>query len=458
MKAVIACLCLALIGFPQEAGAAGEAPRTSPSGPFTMSQAVAYGLEHNRTLKSARQDVLAVDQQVRQARAGYFPRVDSRYAFRHLRDQPFARADIVGTPTQPGGGSVTFPTGYNNTNRWEVELSQPLFAGFGITAQHRSSKKDLKIAGFKEEQTKLDVIRGIQRAFLQVLLAEKLHGVARDNVASLEVQRRNAQASFDQGLTAQNDVLKADVALAQARQQERAAAKDLSILRSQLNQLLDIDLKHPLALSEEEIHLRLPPSLEALIGMAGQQRPEILSISESILQTEDGIQGARSRYYPHLSAFAQYYREGNDLFANNNEFTNANNTAVGLRMDWNLFEGGKTDAAIKELRYRQSSLDELRRDLKQQISLQVEDAYEQLQVARANIETAQAALKQAEENQRMTTLQYREQLVIFLEVLNAQVFVAQTKADYFQALYGYQLAWADLERAVGGPVPGDLKP
>ena len=41
-----------------------------------------------------------------------------------------------------------------------------------------------------------------------------------------------------------------------------------------------------------------------------------------------------------------------------------------------------------------------------------------------------------------------------MEVLNAQVFVAQSRADYYQALYGYQLAWADMERAVGGKVGG----
>ncbi len=105
------------------------------------------------------------------------------------------------------------------------------------------------------------------------------------------------------------------------------------------------------------------------------------------------------------------------------------------------------------------ALEERQRDLVQQVHLQVEDAYEQLQVAKANIETARAALKQAEENERMTTLQYKEQLVIFLEVLNAQVFLAQTQADYYQALYGYRIAWADLERAVGGPLSGgDLKP
>jgi outer membrane protein TolC len=71
-------------------------------------------------------------------------------------------------------------------------------------------------------------------------------------------------------------------------------------------------------------------------------------------------------------------------------------------------------------------------------------------VARANIETAKTALAQAEENERMVTLQYKEQLVIFLEVLNAQVFLLQSRVDYYEALYGYQLAMSDLERSVGG--------
>ena len=81
---------------------------------------------------------------------------------------------------------------------------------------------------------------------------------------------------------------------------------------------------------------------------------------------------------------------------------------------------------------------------------------EQLDVARENLITAEAARKQAEENERMTTIQYREQLVIFLEVLNAQVLLSQSRVDYYDALYGFKLAWADLERAVGGPFPEDL--
>jgi len=429
------------------------APKPLPPQPLTAARAVEYGLENNRRLKAAGQDVAAAAERVRQTRADFLPRLDGRYRFQHLKDEPFAALGREGSATQPGG-SATFQTGYLNQSRWEVELSQPLFTGFGITAQHNISRMDRRIAERRHDGTRLDVQRDIERAFFQVLLGEKLVRVAGDNVKSLQVQKKNAEASFEQGLTARNDVLKADVALAQSLQQERAAVKDVTILRSRLNQLLDLPASTHLELAEEEIVIHRTPDLDHHYALAERQRPEIQELEEAILQTREGIVAARSRYYPQVSAFAQYYRDGNDFFANNNEFTNEHNAAVGVRVNWNLFEGGKADATVRELMYREAALEERRRDLVQQIRLQVEDAFEQLHVAKADIETARTALRQAEENERMTTLQYKEQLVIFLEVLNAQVFLAQTRADFYRALYGYRIAWADLERAVGGSLTG----
>mgnify|MGYP000860163435 CR=1 FL=1 len=249
-------------------------------------------------------------------------------------------------------------------------------------------------------------------------------------------------------------MLKADVALAQAQQQARATEKQLVVVRSRLNGLLDLDLNTPLSLAEGDMHPLPFPELEELFAFAEKQRPEYRSLEKAIAQADAGAKLAKSRYYPRLSAFAQYYREGKDFVADTNDYANSENASVGLRVDWNWFEGGKSSAAIMEWAYRRKSLEEKRQDFLHQIRIQVEDAYEQLRVAAANIETARAALSQAQENERMTSLQYREQLVIFLEVLNAQVFVAQSRADYYQALYGYQLAWADMERAVGGKVGG----
>jgi len=440
---VISCLLMVLTLLTWQGPARAEdAPSGPPLQPLTLSDATAFALVHNRGYLAAKQEVDSVGQQVRQAKADFFPKVDLSYLFRNWKDSPYA----VFNDTQ-------FQVAPQSVNRWELQLNQPIFTGFALSSQLNISKMNLKIAEYRLDETRLNTVRDVERAFWNVLLGQKLLQVTRDNVSSLEIQRRNAQANFDQGLVAQNDVLKAEVALAQARQRERTATKQLTILRSRLNQILDIDLQSALTLSEGEIRMQEAPPLERLNSLADERRPEYLSIQTSIRQAGEGITAARSRYYPRLSGFAQYFREGDDFVANNNPFSNDHNAAVGLRVDWNWFEGGKTDAMEKEYKYRQKSLEQKRMELKQQIHLQVEDSYEQLGVARENLHTAQAALKQAEENERMTTIQYREQLVIFLEVLNAQVLLSQSRVDYYDALYGFKLAWADLERAVGGPFP-----
>ncbi len=411
------------------------------SRPLTREAAVEYALSHNRLVKSAKQDVNASGEKVKESRADFFPKIDSAYSFTQLQNQPYAMFDTL----------KAF-TGYNSTNRWDFEMRQPLFTGFNLTAQLNISKMDLKISEYRYQEVRLNVIQEVQRAFWRVILGEKLLKVASDNVKSLEVQRRNAEANYKQGVAAQNDVLKADVALSHAKLQERTAAKQVVIFHANLNQLLDLGSETRLTLSEGVVQPGGLPDLDALYVLAEQQRPEILAIKTAIRQADEGVRAAKSRYYPHVSAFAEYYREGEGFFVDKNAYYNMDNAAVGLRVDLNLFEGGKTNAAIKEWQYRKVSLEERYRNLKQQVQVQVEDAFEQLKVARANIETAHSALKQAEENERMTTIQYKEQMVIFLEVLNAQVFVSQTQVDYYDALYGYQIAKADLERATGGPV------
>jgi outer membrane protein TolC len=443
ITAVIPCLLMMLIL--QGLAWGGDAPVGLPLQPLALKDAIAYGLAHNRSYLAAKQEVDAVNQQVRQTRADFYPKVDANYVFRNWQNTPFAVFE-----------GQQFDVSPKSVNRYEFQLTQPIFTGFALSSQLNISKMNLKISEYRLEESKLDTVRDVERAFWNVLLGQKLLQVARDNVSSLEIQRRNAQANFDQGLVAQNDVLKAEVALAQARQREKTAEKQLTILRSRLNQILDVDLQTRITLFEEEIRMPEALPLERLYSLADERRPEYLSIQTSIRQAEEAITAARSRYYPRLSGFAQYYREGDDILANNNPFGNSENAAVGLRIDWNWFEGGKTDAAEKEYKYRQKALEERRSELRQQIHLQVEDAYEQLGVARENLTTAEAAQKQAEENERMTTIQYREQLVIFLEVLNAQVLLSQSRVNYYDALYGFKLAWADLERAVGGVMQDDM--
>ena len=422
----------------------GEAAHIDLPQPLSKEAAVEYALAHNRAYRAAFEDVSVAGEKVNQARADFFPKLDGSYALTRFSEQP-----IVSLPELK---FYRLPFAIQTINRWQVDMVQPLFTGFGLESQYKASKLGLKISRYQLEEARLNLTRDVLIAHLQTLLAEKLVEVARDNVASLEVQKRNAEANYQQGVAARNDVLKADVALAEAVQQERNAVKQLIVLRSNLNQLLDIDLQEKVQLAGIEEKTYQIPDLHELYSAAEERRPEYLAIKASIQQAEYSRTAARSRYYPRISAFAEYYREGENFAADKNPFSNSENASVGVRVDWNFFEGGKTRASELEWEYRLRGIENRRDDLLQKIRLQVEDAFEQLKVAKANIDTTRVAVQQAEENDRITTLQYKEQVAIFLEVLNAQVFLAQTRADFYQALYGYEIAKAELERAIGGPI------
>jgi outer membrane protein TolC len=411
---------------------------------LTKEAAVEYALSHNSAYRAAFEDVSVAGEKVSQAKADFLPKLDASYAFTQLSDQPFVT--IVGTPFQK------IPFSIQTINRWQVDLVQPLFTGFALESQYKASKIGLKISQYQLEEARLNLVRDVQIAYLQTLLAEKLVQVARDNVASLQVQKKNAEVNYQQGVAARNDVLKADVALSEAVQRERSTTKQLIIIRSNLNQLLGLDLQEKVEPAGIEENSYQVPDLHQLYTTAEDKRPEYLAIKASIQQAQYSKTVARSRYYPRISAFAEYYREGEDFAANNNPYSNNENAAVGVRVDWNLFEGGKTRASELEWEYRLRGLEQRRDDLLQRIRLQVENALEQLKLSKANIDTTRVAVQQAEENDRITTVQYKEQVAIFLEVLNAQVFLAQTRADFYQALYGYEIAKAELDRAIGGQI------
>lgn len=242
----------------------GPSPEDLPRHPLTLEETIDYGLAHNPLLMAAGQDVSAAGKQVRQAQAEFFPKVDTGYSVRHFSNQPFVNF-----------GDTEIPTSNTTLNRWEIDLSQPLFTGFALTSRLRISRLEQEVTKYRLEETRLNVIRDIRRTFFQELLGEKLVEVARDNVKSLEVYGRNAQAQFQQGLTAENDVLKADVALAQARQQERTTEKQLVIVRSRLNQLLGLDLDTPVDIVEGDIKPYPAPEFSGLLGIAEKQRPKI---------------------------------------------------------------------------------------------------------------------------------------------------------------------------------------
>jgi outer membrane protein TolC len=91
--------------------------------------------------------------------------------------------------------------------------------------------------------------------------------------------------------------------------------------------------------------------------------------------------------------------------------------------------------------------------LRENIVLEVKDDYLFMQVSEKNIDTASKAIEQAEENLRLNEERYKYQVATAFDVLNAVTLLAQARVNYYGALSDFNVAKANLERAMGRMYP-----
>jgi outer membrane protein TolC len=116
---------------------------------------------------------------------------------------------------------------------------------------------------------------------------------------------------------------------------------------------------------------------------------------------------------------------------------------------WNFWEWGKTKFRVDASKARENQAIDAAKELNDQITLEIKNAYLLLQEAEKQIAVSQKVIEQAEENFRISEERYKERVATSTEVLDAQTLLTRAKADYANALGDYNINYARLQRAMG---------
>ena len=286
-------------------------------------------------------------------------------------------------------------------------------------------------------------------AWFEALLAARLNLVAEDNSTALTAHRDNAAGFLAQGLNSRNDLLKAEASLANAIQERERARAASEIARSRLGWIMGSEIEPGRILEDFTAVTTRPLELQALYDEARQHSPVLQSYRMGLDSLDHAITLAQSSYYPTLAVTGKYEQNGSDPGAETNDYTNDHNASVTLTAKWDFFEWGRTGAVVAKQRYSKQALTERQREAEEQLRLAVKQAWLDLQVAENSIAAAARGREQARENWRITNLQYQNQVITSTEVLDSRTLLSQAESNYYRALYGYRIAMARLERALG---------
>ncbi len=411
---------------------------TTQAETLDLEDAVKIALSHHQQILQAQELYSASSAEATASYRDRLPRIDFGFSYDRLQDHPYQNI-----------GGTSLITNDKNLVHYQINIKQPLFTGFALSARQELAKLHVDMAHYDLLQAQRSLALNVNVAALRLLQAEAGQRLAEQQRDQLKNHLADVVAAYGQGMVPGNDRLKAEVAVAAAEQQLCTITNQVKLARSRLNLLLGRGQQQPLEIKEPQIISQPTKSLQQLIETALQQRPEILTAQLAVASSEEKIRLARSNDYPHIALVASYWRDGKNLSASDNPYRNDENASIGVHLDWNLFSAGADRQRVVASQHRKRAQLQVLSGLQDQVRIEVEEAFQQRQVAASNQETASKALQQAKENHRLSILQFHENLISTTDLLDARTLLTHAETDLLSAHYGILLAEAQLSFAIG---------
>jgi outer membrane protein TolC len=197
----------------------------------------------------------------------------------------------------------------------------------------------------------------------------------------------------------------------------------------------------------------LKQSFDECLKIARQSRPELKISSLKAQQAGKLVLISQSEYFPALSLIGNYARFGDEASVKGSSFKDAESWYVMAVANWNFWEWGRTKFRVDAGRARENQAIEASKELNNQITLEIKNAYLMLQETENQISVSQKLIEQAEENFRISEERYKERVATATEVLDAQTLLTRAKSEYANALGDYNINYARLQRAMGNIWP-----
>ena len=427
---VIVTIFVALTG----TGVAASPGADTPA--LTLQNSIDIALERSVIIDSAREDTRASELGEKGARTSFYPTLSTSYNYTKLHEPPTSKT--LGTQL-----------GTRDNYTWEMELSQPVYTGGKLSGNYRISKLGVEISRLGEIQAKRDIVLEVKESYFGILKAERILDVARQAVEQLEAHRDTAQNFFDVGIIPKNDLLYAEVELANGQQDLVRAENGVALAKAKFNTVLRRDIDEPVVVEDILNYSSFQQDLAECLDIAMDERVIIEEYDLRIRQAKEAVTVARSDLYPSVSVVGNYSKYGDDPDLRGSRYQDQEEWYLMAVANWDIWEWGKTKynigARLSRAKQARNTLD----NVKDQIALEVKNAFLLMKEAERHIMVAQVAITQAEENFRISEERFREQVATSTDVIDAQTLLTKTRSDYYNALSDYKLALARLERAMG---------
>lgn len=397
---------------------------------LTLQECLKRAASANHELKVSAYDEKLAAQDVAVARSGYLPRLDLRGGYTAQQD-----------PQSINIRGFTAETQQRDYGFLSMAAEQTVYDFGRTSARYNRAVALHDAASLNQTAREKDVFLQVIESYYGILEFGNFLKAAEEEVIQMTDHLRVAKNLFEQGVVTRNDLLQAEVQLANSRQRKLAESNRLANGWLYLNYLTGREPGYRADLEESTG----PEKTYAENGLPFDpaNRAEVKALKQGIHADELTIREVRSYYFPEIFA-----RLGMDYVQNSKVVEQTILSAtLGIRV--NLFDGFATTSRYRQAVLSRSQGEEKLRTTEARIRLEYETADNDARIALERIGTAETAVKSGEENLRINKNRYQEHVGTATDVIDAQTLLTRTRTEYYRAVFDYQVAVARIKKAKG---------
>jgi outer membrane protein len=439
---------------------------------LTLDDAIRIALENNRNLKISQTALQIADAQYHQSLSARYPQLTASASAMRMDEDPsfqmkgsFALPQdltmmLAGTIQNPQQQAYLIQNGINVPIDMDVkqmdrdlgvlrlDMMYPLYTGGKIDAIIKQATLNKSIQSEEARRSETEVIYDVKRYYYGAMLSQQLDTETHDTLERMTMVKDLTETFYQGGSlkVKKIDYLRTLTTVNMIASMSEEMHSNTELAKSALVNAIGLPWNSTVELSQNEFATpKLEGDLQTLVNDAYRFNPTHNQLKLAIDVQSAKVDEASSGYLPSIALTANAQKLLNSYDAGVVKDTNKNSWTIGVGLQWNVFEGFRTDYAVQEAKLNKRNFEHKEVLLQEGLALQVKYAFIKLGQSERQNTALSLAKASASENADLNTRAYQEDMVETKDVIEAQIMETFAKMAYWKNLHDFSTSKAQLD-------------
>jgi outer membrane protein TolC len=416
---------------------------------LTLDQAIDLALKQNRALKLRSLAVEDMRSKKDEARSNYMPHVNAHGNVLHITELagveiPAGAFGVFATTGPVPAKPLFLDQGSSTSYTGGVGLDQPITQLFRIHQENVAVGEDVSIARTQLDQTQDEVALQARQLYYSILINEQQLEASDEQLAAAKVKDSEAESDVERGNALEIATIQSKASILEAQQKSLTLKLQGEDLERQLADLLGLPVDTSLHLDPDlpQQAIDIPSRAEA-VRLAMEENPEIREARETLEKARAQLAAAKDEYIPDVTGLSRYSYQSGIAFLVHNFGT------FGFNLNYDLFDGGRREAQVRDARTAVASAQVTVDKLESEITVQVQSAYDRFDEVKDLVDVAEQNVAVRTEAARLADRQLEQSAALTSAQSQAHADLANANASLLEARLNLSLAAADVKRVIG---------